>query len=286
LTDFLPKLRKAAAVAAFCLVLLAFTEVVLRLIGFGHPSSFFIDAPDGTARSNPHFGRLFYPPELLRGAYPSIFQTRKPPDIKRIFVLGESAAAGYPEPSFSFSRVLEVMLRRACPDMRWEIINTGVTALNSHAIRRIATEIASYEPDAVLVYMGNNEVVGPYGPGSLLGGDAVPLPLIRSVTWLRSTRVGQALQSFADAALRGGRPAMWSGMEMFEQARVAFGDPALGRVYANFEANLRDIIDDLRARHIPVILSTVASNMTDCPPLGAEPGGGDTSSAVYQEGLA
>jgi lysophospholipase L1-like esterase len=261
-------------------------EVVLRLFGLGHPCSFFIDAPDGTTRSNHYFGRLFYPPELLRGAYPSSFSTDKPPGTKRIFVVGESATAGYPEPSFSFSRVLEAMLRRACPEANWEIINTGVTALNSHAIRRIAAEIASYEPDAVLVYMGNNEVVGPYGPGSLLGGDAVPLPLIRAVTWLRSTRVGQALQSLADAALRGSRPAVWSGMEMFENAMVDPRDPALGRVYANFEANLRDIIGDLRARNIPVILSTVASNMTDCPPLGAKPGGGDPSSAAYQEGLA
>jgi lysophospholipase L1-like esterase len=278
--------RKWTAVAAVSGATLLFAEIVLRLAGFGHPSSFFLDAPDGTTRSNHHFGRLFYPPELLRGAYPSVFSTRKPPGTKRIFILGESAAAGYPEPSFSFSRVLEVMLRRACPDTTWEIINTGVTALNSHAIRRIAAEIASYEPDAVLVYMGNNEVVGPYGPGSLLGGDAVPLPLIRAVTWLRSMRVGQALQSLADAALRGGRPAMWSGMEMFEQARVAPGDPDLNRVYANFAANLRDIVTDLRARNIPVILSTVAANMTDCPPLGALPGGNDASLVAYTGGLA
>lgn len=286
MTALRSKLRKAAAVAVFCLVLLAVTEVVLRLLGFGHSASFFIDAPDGTTRSNHYFGRLFYPPELLRGAYPSVFSTRKPPGTKRIFILGESAAAGYPEPSFSFSRVLEAMLRRACPDTNWEIVNTGVTALNSHAIRLIASECTQYEPDAVLVYMGNNEVVGPYGPGSLLGGEAVPLPLIRAVTWLRSTRIGQGLQSMADSILRGGRPAMWSGMEMFEQARVAPGDPALHRVYANFAANLRDILTDLRARNIPVILSTVAANMTECPPLGTLPGGNDASLVAFTGGLA
>jgi tetratricopeptide (TPR) repeat protein len=278
--------RRFFAVAAASGAALLLLEVLLRAVGSGHPSAFFIDKPDGKTRSNHYFGRLFYPPELLRGAYPSVFSTRKPPGTKRIFVLGESAAAGYPEPSFSFSRVLEAMLRRACPETTWEIINTGVTALNSHAILRIAAECARYEPDAVLVYMGNNEVVGPYGPGSLLGGDAVPLPLIRAVTWLRSMRVGQALQSLADAALRGGRPAMWSGLEMFEQARVAPGDPDLNRVYANFAANLRDIVTDLRARNIPVILSTVAANMTDCPPLGALPGGNDGSLVAYTGGLA
>lgn len=278
--------RRWFAVAAVSGAALLFAEVVLRLFGFGYPASFFIDALDGATRSNHHFGRLFYPPELLRGAYPSRFATRKPPGTKRIFVLGESAAAGYPEPSFSFSRVLEAMLMRACPETEWEIINTGVTALNSHAIRLISAECARYEPDAVLVYMGNNEVVGPYGPGSLLGGDAVPLPLIRAVTWLRSTRVGQALQSGADALLRGGRPELWTGMEMFEQARVSPGDPALARAYANFQANLRDIVSELQSRHIPVILSTVAANLSDCPPLGSMTAAADPALAAYEEGQA
>jgi len=178
------------------------------------------------------------------------------------------------------------MLRRACPDTSWEIINTGVTALNSHAIRLIAAECADYGPDAVLIYMGNNEVVGPYGPGSLLGGDAVPLPLIRAVTWLRSTRTGQALQSAADTVLRGTRPETWSGMDMFQQSRVAQEDPSLERVQRNFEENLRDIVRVLHHRGVPVILSTVASNLTDCPPLGSSPWRPDAALAAYDEGQA
>jgi hypothetical protein len=214
-------LRSSAIVAFVCLLSLLAAEGVLLLSGFGHPASFFIDEADGTSRSNHYFGRLFYPPELVRGAYPSRFATRKPPGTKRIFVLGESAAAGYPDPAFSFTRVLESILRTACPETSWEIINTGVTAMNSHAIRLIAEQSARYEPDAALIYMGNNEVVGPYGPGSLLGGSAVPLPVIRAVTWLRSTRTGQALQAFADWILRSGRPDNWSGLDMFQNAKVS-----------------------------------------------------------------
>lgn len=278
-------LRSSATVAFVCLLSLLAAEGVLRLSGFGHPASFFIDEADGTSRSNHYFGRLFYPPELVRGAYPSRFATRKPPGTKRVFVLGESAAAGYPDPAFSFTRVLESILRTACPETSWEIINTGVTAMNSHAIRLIAEQSARYEPDAALIYMGNNEVVGPYGPGSLLGGSAVPLPVIRAVTWLRSTRTGQALQAFADWILRSGRPDNWSGLDMFQNAKVSADDPALDRVYGNFESNLREIIAAFRARGVPVILSTVASSMTDCPPLGS----GQTKSAAlaaYEQGLA
>jgi len=277
--------RKLLAVATVSCAALIAAELVLRLAGFGHPSSFFVDEADGVSRSNHLFGRLFYPPELLRGAYPSRFATEKSPGTKRIFVLGESAAAGYPDPAFSFPRVLESVLRTACPETSWEIINTGVTAMNSHAIRLIAAQSARYEPDAAIIYMGNNEVVGPYGPGSFLGGSAVPLPVIRAVTWLRSTRTGQALQAFADWIMRGGRPDNWSGLDMFQNAKVSAADPALERVYGNFESNLRDIIATFRSRNIPVILSTVASNVTDCPPLGS----GTTKDAAlsaYEQGLA
>jgi len=278
-------LRGWVTVAAFCLLLLLAVEGVLRLAGFGHPSTFFIDETDGSTRSNHHFGRLYYPPELVRGAYPSRFTTTKSAGTKRIFILGESAAAGYPEPAFSFSRILESLLRHACPEISWEIINTGVTAMNSHAIRLIAAQSARLEPDAAIIYMGNNEVVGPYGPGSLLGGSAAPLPVIRAVTWLRSTRTGQALQAFADWILRRGRPDNWSGMDMFQNAKVSADDPALEGVYRNLESNLREIIAAFRARGVPVILSTVASNMTDCPPLGSAETK-DTARAFYEQGLA
>jgi tetratricopeptide (TPR) repeat protein len=260
---------KVVTIVAVTLVLFFLAELALRVGGVGWSTRFFLDGQDGYTVTNPRFGRLFYPEELLRGAYPSRFATHKAPGTKRIFVLGESAAAGYPDPAFSFPRVLESLLRTACPESSWEITNTGVTAMNSHAIRLIAAQSARYEPDAAIIYMGNNEVVGPYGPGSLLGGSAMPLPVIRAVTWLRSTRTGQALQSFADWILRSGRPDSWSGLDMFQNAKVAADDPALEGVYHNFESNLRDIMAAFRARGVPVILCTVASNVTECPPLGS-----------------
>jgi tetratricopeptide (TPR) repeat protein len=278
-------MRKMIALFLWSALVLLAVESVLRLAGYGFSTAFFVDDKDGRVRSNHYFGRLYYPPELVRGAYPSRFEAHRQPGTQRIFILGESAAAGYPEPAFSFSRALESLLRAACPETSWEIVNTGVTAMNSHAIRLIAAQSARFEPDAAIIYMGNNEVVGPYGPGSLLGGSAVPLPVIRVVTWLRSTRTGQALQAFADWIMRSGRPDNWSGMDMFQNAKVSADDPALERVYRNFESNLRDIIAAFRVRGVPVILCTVASNMTDCPPLGS----GETKDAAlasYKQGVA
>ena len=51
----------------------------------------------------------------------------------RIFVLGESAAQGIPDPSSSFARIAEVMLRDWYPDRRFEVINTAMTATPTKA---------------------------------------------------------------------------------------------------------------------------------------------------------
>ncbi len=62
------------------------------------------------------------------------FQQKKPQGTYRIFVLGESAAMGDPDPAYAFSRYLEVMLRLRYPSMKFEVVNTGSVAINSHVL--------------------------------------------------------------------------------------------------------------------------------------------------------
>ena len=267
--QFCSGLKRLARVAFFVLAGSLIVEVGLRLAGAGFEPGFFLDREDGYTVINQRFGRLFYPEELVRGAYPARFRTVKDAGTFRVFVLGESAAAGYPDPSFSASRVLGQQLARACPEETFEVINTGVTALNSHAIRRIAVEATRYQPDAVIVYMGNNEVVGPFGPGSVLGGGAPSLALARMLVAFRSTRIGQMLQSLADGLTRAGRPRAWGGMEMFDSAWVPSDSESLEVAYRSFASNLSNIVKELQESGVPVILCTIASNLTDCPPLAA-----------------
>jgi hypothetical protein len=102
----------------------------------------------------------------------------KTADTYRIFVLGESAALGIPIPSTSFARILEVMLRDHSPERRFEIINTAMTAINSNVILPTARECAGHRPDLFIVFMGNNEVVGPFGTAGVLGPFASSRSLI------------------------------------------------------------------------------------------------------------
>ena len=65
--------------------------------------------------------------------------------------MGESAAAGTPDPAFGFARILEVMLRRQFPDRRIEVINAAMRGINSHIILPIARECVRLQPDLFIV---------------------------------------------------------------------------------------------------------------------------------------
>ena len=41
-----------------------------------------------------------------------------------------------------------------------------MAAINSHVVLPIAKDAARYEPDLFVVYLGNNEVIGPFSVGS------------------------------------------------------------------------------------------------------------------------
>jgi tetratricopeptide (TPR) repeat protein len=212
---------------------------------------------------NLFFAAPFFPPGMIKAPQFYTIPKVKTPDTYRIFVLGESAAMGDPDPAYGFSRYLEVMLRERFPDTKFEVINTGVVAIDSHVILPIARELAHYQPDLFIIYAGNNEVVGPYGPGTALTGSSLSLPAIRTSIFVRSTRIGQLLTKVNQPR------SDWKGMEMFLDKQVRADSPALQRTYANFASNLRDIVGAARGSGARVLLITVATNLKDCPPFAS-----------------
>src|SRR5439155_3900184 len=124
----------------------------------------------------------------------------KPPCIIRIFIFGESAAFGDPQPRFGLSRMLETMLELRYPAKKFEVVNAAMTGINSHVIRPLARDCVPAHADVWVIYMGNNEVVGPFGAGTVFGNQATPLPLIHALLALKSTRTGQLLDTFHGAA--------------------------------------------------------------------------------------
>jgi tetratricopeptide (TPR) repeat protein len=263
-------LFRLIAVFGVPLVLLFLLEVALRVVGYGYPPGVTVACEvNGVPHrgDNLMFSRRFFPPMLAREFEPFVFPARKPAGTYRIFVLGASAAQGVPNHAFRFGRILEAMLQERFPDTHFEVITAAMAAINSHVVVEIAEECARYEPDLFVIYMGNNEVVGPYGPGTVLTPALSNLHLIRLGIAARRTRVGQLVSGLARE--RSGGPTRWQGMEMFLGQQVRADDPRLKVVYEHFRRNLEDICRAGADAGVQTILCTLGTNLRDCPPFAS-----------------
>ena len=216
---------------------------------------------------NPKFGWRFFPPAVARTPQPLSLAAAKPPDSIRIFVLGESAAMGDPEPAYGFARQLERLLTARDPSHKFEVVNTAMTAINSHVLREIARDCAPRQGDFWVIYAGNNEVVGPFGAGTVFGRPAPGLAVIRAGLLLKSTRLGQWLGSLRPHS---GGPQEWQGMEMFLRNQVRRDAPSLQIVQANFARNLAALTGLGRRSGATVLLATVPVNLQDSPPFASQ----------------
>lgn len=275
-----------------CVPVLIFVvlELVLRIAGYGYSTDFFVPAGDGrNVTVNHRYGWQFFPRETATVPFPCLMPAGKPEKAIRIFALGESAALGTPDPAFGFSRILDVMLKKLYPDRRFEVINAAMWGINSHVVLPIARECAEYEPDLFIIYMGNNEVVGLHAPEPDKRTCISFLRLLRGIQWLKTTRTGQ----LADSAYRSGckKKEKPQDMDFFRDHRLASDDPRRQAVRNNFQANLNDILETTRRSGAKTILSTVAVNLKDCPPLGSLHGSGLSGAdearwrKLYAEGI-
>ncbi|MGA2749358.1 MAG: tetratricopeptide repeat protein [Verrucomicrobiota bacterium] len=265
------RLAAAIAVPAALIVLL---ELGLRLLEVGYPTTFLLDSENhgqDTYVQNNQFTWRFFGPRLGRRPYPLCILRKKAPDTVRIIVFGESAAFGDPQPEFGLPRMLQALLALRHPGARFEVVNTAITAINSHVIRDIARDCEQADGDVWVVYMGNNEVVGPCGAGTVFGRQTPPLPLIRAALALKATRVGQLLDGvcrrFQSASSERNE---WAGMTMFLGSQVRADDPGMGKTRDYSARNLSDIIRFGRRAGAAIVVSTVAVNMKDCAPFASE----------------
>ena len=271
-------------------------DLALWLSGFGYSTDFFLpskrDGQDVFVQNN-RFGWRFFGPAMAREPEALCIPKVKSPNTVRIIVFGESAALGDPQPRFGLARMLQAILELRHPGTHFEVVNAGIVAINSNVILPIARDCADKNADLWVIYMGNNEVVGPFGAGTVFGQQAPPLALIRASLALKTTRIGQLMD-----ALRGqlNKPPVdkseWGGMEMFLNQQVQADDPRMKVVYDHFTRNLSDIIRAGKRGGAGVVVSTVAVNLRDSAPFGSEHREGlagadkDRWESLYKNGIA
>ena len=226
---------------------------------------------DGEAfyQENPDFADQFYPPSLNVGPLQNTFAAERSDDRLRVFVLGGSAAMGFPHKNHGVDRLLATQLRSLFPNRDVEVVNTAMTSVNSHVVYQVAQTLPSESADVAVILMGNNEVVGPYGPGTFNQNFLSSLSAIRALQALKRTRLWQLLDSsLAEVQSSDAKADLkWQGMQMFVDNGVAEDDPRMSAVYEHFEGNLRDIVDTLHAKGMHVVLSTVPVNLRQSAPF-------------------
>jgi tetratricopeptide (TPR) repeat protein len=278
------------------LVFLGMVELVLRLVGCGHPTGFLLPSHrDGqkVLVQNNKFGWRFFGPAMARIPEPICLPQTKGPNTVRIVVFGESAALGDPQPRFGLPRMLQAMFELRYPGTHFEVVNAAIVAINSNVILPIARDCAGVDADIWVIYMGNNEVVGPFGAGTVFGQQTPPLPLIRANLALKTTRLSQLIDTLRwEIQKPPADKSEWGGMEMFLNQQVRADDPRMSAVYDHFSRNLSDIIQAGRHSGAGIVVSTVAVNLRDCSPFASAHRGGLTEAdkskweALYQNGIA
>ena len=94
-------------------LLLFVLEAACRLMGFGYSTSFLLPSLVNGKKvfvQNDRFGWRFFGPNHSRNPFPFSIGQSKPADTVRVFVFGESAAYGDPQPEFGLPHMLQAML--------------------------------------------------------------------------------------------------------------------------------------------------------------------------------
>jgi len=277
-------------------VVLGLLELGLRLGGFGHDlEPLFVASPQHPEylQANPRaVARFFNRPEeapavSIETAY---FRAQKAPGTFRVFVQGESSAAGFPYGlGASLAGVLDQRFERAFPDREVEVISTAMAAVNSYALLDFADEIIAQQPDAVVLYVGHNEYLGILGVGSSLRMASRPW-LTRAFLAARDWRLFQLMARIvAKAGAEPSAPLTTASDTLM--ARVAgersipLRSAVFNRGVEQFETNLGALLEKYRRAGVPVFIGTLVSNERDQMPLavlsGAESDSAGAARTAY-----
>jgi len=201
------------------------------------------------------------------------FEMHKQQNTKRIFCLGESTMAGFPyEFNATAPGFLRDRLKALFPHNTIEVINVGLSAVGSFVVLDFMEELMNYEPDLFIIYLGHNEFYGAYGVGSkvaIRGGAGLTrltLRLLKFKTFLllRDAYV-RILSRFSPPASNRDTGTLMQ--QMASEKTIPLHSPLYHEAQRIYEDNLKRIIREAHEKGIPVLFSTLVSNLKDHPPF-------------------
>ena len=157
-----------SSILVWIALLIFIPEFVLRMAGYGNDYTLF-HRDAHFIRTNSEFPQKYFigqpvaVPEIIDQHFP----LQKGPKTIRIACLGGSTTAGFPyEIDINFPFFIKKQLERRCPGYSIEVLNLGVSAINSHSVRDMLPQLDIFQPDLICIYMGHNEFYGAFGVAS------------------------------------------------------------------------------------------------------------------------
>jgi tetratricopeptide (TPR) repeat protein len=262
---------------------LVLVEVFLRIGNYGGNLDLFYypDRFNGKyAMLNHHYHeKFFFRTTTFQAGRGDVFLTEKPANGFRVFVQGASTAESFPYGyNGLFSLVLQDMLRDVLPGHHVEVVNLGITATNTYAIYDQAREIVKMEPDAIVIYSGQNEYYGALGVASaeMIGRNPgfvrayMILYRYRTFLMLRDA-YGWLLDSLTGFDKTEEEGTLMQ--RMVQQNVIPLNSDIYEAGKRQFSSNLDKITEIYSSHGIPVYISSLVSNLKDHPPFYSIPDG-------------
>ena len=256
-------------------------EISLRIFNYGGNLDLFITGPPGYEnylRCNPEFARrYFYTQSNVPTPPLQLFYKLKLKNSYRIFVLGESSAAGFPySNNASFPNILQRGLSNTFPQKNIEVINVSMAAINSYTLLDLVDEIIEQSPDAILIYTGHNEYYGALGVGSAqslgnwrwLINTYLKLQYFKTFILLRDF-LGWAKTEFNNLFYKedGTDPSATLMERIVAEQTIPYGSDLYEKGKEQFKENMEAIIQKAVDKGIKVVLSELVSNLHDQEPF-------------------
>ena len=248
-------------------------EISLNSINFGTDYTTFVKISDQFENYkffNPklpqkYFGNTPITPSVI----PDGFAKNKKEDTFRIFVLGGSTTAGFPHsPNGSFPRLLKNMLKDEYPKTNFEVINLGISAVNTITIRDIIDDVIQEEPDLIVLYTGHNEYYGALGPSSNISS-YYNLWLARLLLDLKNFKTVQLVEDLISAIIDSFKGENRSNKTLMSkiagQNLVPLNSEEYDKGTAQFKENISYILSVCHEYKIPTLIGTLASNLMQEP---------------------
>lgn len=248
-------------------------EAGLKIFNYGNDTRIWIDISPEMEILNPDLGyRYFFTTKNLPFSVESFIYKEKQKNSFRVFVVGASSAAGYPYlSSASFSKFIRKKLEILYHEKIIEVANFSMSAINSYTVRDLMPELLKKQPDLLLIYLGHNEYYGALGIGSVesFGSSrfvvniTLMLNKFKTVELIRN--IVKAISNLFSSESQVSGSTMMA--QLAKDKLIKYNSETFIEGLNQFEGNMYDILSMCKEANVPVIASTVASNLKDQKPF-------------------